>query len=108
MSVWLAMTANQPATIAPGTKITMQNWRQYQQFMPFGMIELFKGNYFWKIPQDIEIDVGPTVSYPLPKSYVAATEKYSSQVRVVHLADGNNDIANYVGGEPFPSPSGTR
>ena len=104
MPAWLAMTANQPATIAPGTKITMQNWRQYQQFMPFGMIELFKGDYFWKIPQDIEIDVGPTVSYPPPKSYVAATEKYSSQVRVVHLADGNNDIANYVGGEPFPSP----
>jgi len=44
------------------------------------------------------------VSYPLPKSYIAATEKYSSQVRVVHRADGNNDIVNYVGGEPFPSP----
>jgi hypothetical protein len=104
MNAWLAITANQPATIAPGTKITIRNWRKYQQFMPLGMIELFKGTYFWKIPEDVEIDVGPTVSYPLAKSYVVATEKYSSQVRVVHLADGNNDIANYVGGEPFPSP----
>jgi hypothetical protein len=104
MSAWLAMSANQPATIAPGTEITIRNWRQYQQFMPLGMIELFKGTYFWKIPKDVEIDVGPTIAYPLPKRYVAATEKYSSQVRVAHLADGNNDIVNYVGGEPFPRP----
>lgn len=104
MHDWLAMTSDQPAAIAPGTKITTRNWREYEQFMPLGMIELFKGSYFWKIPQNIEIDVGPTFSYPLPKSYVDATEKYSSGVRVTHLADGNNDIVNYNGGEPFPSP----
>ena len=104
MSAWLAMTAHQPEGIASGTKITMRNWRRYQQFMPLGLVELFNGTHFWKIPPETEIEVGPTVSYPLAKSYVDATEKYSSQVRVVHLSNGNNDIANYIGGEPFPSP----
>jgi len=104
MSAWLAMTAHQPEGIAPGTKITMRNWRQYKQFMPLGMVELFNGTHFWKMPPEVEIEVGPTISYPPQKSYVHATEKYSSQVRVIHLPDGNNDIANYVGGEPFPSP----
>ena len=29
------------STISPGTVITIANWRQYQQFMPDGMITLF-------------------------------------------------------------------
>jgi hypothetical protein len=33
-------------TIPPGTQITMQNWNQYKQFMPDGMVALFQGNYF--------------------------------------------------------------
>src|SRR5260370_25725357 len=72
--------------------------------MPMGMIELFRGAHFWKMPRNVEIDVGPTVSYPVPRFYVDATEKNSSQVRVVHLPDGNNDISNYAGGDPFPTP----
>ena len=103
MQDWLALTAHQRTGIAPGTRITMANWQQYQQYMPLGMIDLFRGMYFWKMPRDVEIDVGPTVSYPVPRFYVDATEKHSGQVQVVHLADGNNDIANYVAGEPFPS-----
>ena len=47
--------------IAPGTRITMQNWDQYSQFMPDGMRELFQGKYFWKMPADVALDVGPTV-----------------------------------------------
>src|SRR5713226_9859931 len=39
-------------TIAPGTVITMQNWQQYKQFMPDGMVWLFGGQYFWKMPAD--------------------------------------------------------
>ncbi len=105
MQNWVAATAHQEGAIAPGTRITMRNWQQYQQYMPLGMIELFKGNHYWKMPPDVEIDVGPTVGYPLPRSYVDFTEKHSGQVRVMHLADGNNDIANYAGGEPFPNPS---
>ncbi len=91
--------------IAPGTTITMQNWRQYRQFMPDGMVDLFEGKYFWKMPADVQMEVGPTVIHPLPQGYVAATEKYSSQVRLVTLPDGGLTVENYMGGEPFPNPS---
>jgi Protein of unknown function (DUF1329) len=86
------------------TKITLRNWQQYQQYMPLGMIKLFEGKYFWKMPADIEIDIGPTIDERPPAAYVKATEKYSSRVQVEHLADGHNDLRNYVGGEPFPNP----
>jgi Protein of unknown function (DUF1329) len=104
MEDWLALTAHQEGVIAPGTRITMENWRQHQQYMPLGMIELFRGTHFWKMPQNVEIDVGPTVSYPVPRFHVAATEKNSGQVQVVHLPDGNYDISNYAGGDLFPTP----
>ncbi|HEV3110118.1 MAG TPA: hypothetical protein VGY99_06465 [Candidatus Binataceae bacterium] len=44
---WLGLSAHQGAGIDPGTRITMANWQQYQQYMPLGMIELFGGKYFW-------------------------------------------------------------
>jgi len=101
MKAWLADTANQ-TTIPPGTKITTQNWQQYKQFMPVGMIALFEGKYFWKMPGDVEMEVGPTINHPLPKAFVEVTEKYSSQTRVVHRPDGRMDIVNFVAGWPFP------
>ena len=85
-------------------KITVQNWEKYRNDMPAGMIRLFEGKDFWKMPNDVEIDVGPMVSEHPPAGYLKATEEYSRQVRVVHLADGHNDLSNYVGGEPFPKP----
>ena len=91
-------------TIPVGTTITLQNWREYQQYLPQGMIELFKRTHFWKIPAEIEISVGPTTVASLPTGYVAATEKYSHNVKIVHLANGRNDLVNYIGGEPFPNP----
>jgi hypothetical protein len=91
-------------TIPIGTTISLQNWREYQQYMPQGMIELFKRTHFWKMPAEIEISVGPTTVVPLPAGYLAATEKYSHNARVVHLPNGHNDLVNYVGGEPFPNP----
>jgi len=105
MQNWVTATARQEGAVAPRTRVTMSNWQQYQQYMPLGMVELFRGTHYWKMPADVQIDVGPTVSYPLPRSYVDFTEKHSSQVRVTHLADGNNDIVNYMGGEPFPNPA---
>lgn len=93
-----------PNGIPIGTKITMANWRQYQQFMPDGMIELFAGAQFWKMPPDVEIDIGPTFDYPLPRSYTDATEQYASQVRLVKLPDGHWTLQNYVAGRPFPDP----
>ena len=103
MQDWVNATKSQ-GTIPPGTKITGQNWQQYKQFMPVGMIDLFQGTYFWKMPSDVEMDVGPTVSHPLTKAYMDASEKYGSQTRVVHDPDGTMNIENYVAGAPFPNP----
>jgi hypothetical protein len=92
------------ATIPPGTVITMANWQQFRTFMPDGMAALFEGKYFWKMPPDVRIEVGPTVNLPLPRQYLAATERYSPQVRVAELPDGGVTIDNYQGGIPFPNP----
>jgi len=103
MRAWLAATAGQGA-IAPGTTISMSNWRLYQQFMPVGMIGLFAGDYFWKMPADVAMPVGPTVTHPLSQAYLDASEKYGGQTAVIHQTDGTNDLANYVAGMPFPNP----
>src|SRR5215471_7982082 len=64
-------TANEAAQpIPPGTKISMQNWQQYRQFMPDGMAALFEGKYAWKMPPDVSLEVGPTVIHPLPHNYM--------------------------------------
>ncbi|MGH7932715.1 MAG: DUF1329 domain-containing protein, partial [Candidatus Binataceae bacterium] len=83
----------------------MQNWRQFRQFMPDGMVALFEGRYFWKMPPDVEMVVGPTVLNPLPEDYLAATEKHAGQVKIVALPDGGRTISGYSGGEPFPTPT---
>jgi hypothetical protein len=90
--------------IPPGTIITMQNWRHYQQYMPDGMVALFEGQYFWKMPDDVSMEVGPSIIHPLPPNYLAATEKYSGQVRIVELHDGGLNLTGYQGGIPFPTP----
>jgi hypothetical protein len=91
--------------IPPGTSITMQNWQLYRQFMPDGMVALFEGKYFWKMPADVRIDVGSTIIHPLPPNYLAATEKYSGQVRIVELPNGGLNLTGYQGGIPFPLPA---
>lgn len=92
-------------SIAPGTQITIQNWRQYSQFMPEGMRDLFEGKYFWKMPADVELDVGPTVIHPLPKSYLRATEQGRGRTELTSLPDGRLNIEGYSGGIPFPAPA---
>src|ERR1700758_4222993 len=67
MDGWLKMSQNQ-GDIPVGTKITMQNWQQYKQFMPLGMIKLFEGAYGWKMPADVEMNVGPARFELIPKS----------------------------------------
>ena len=59
------------------------------------------------MPTDVQMDVGPTVVHPLPKTYMEATEKYSGQVKIVELPDGALTLSNYQGGIPFPNPSRT-
>jgi hypothetical protein len=93
------------ATIPPGTTITMANWQQYRQFMPDGIIALFEGSHFWKMPADVELPVGPTVIHQLPRNYLAATENHSNSVRLVELPDGGLSMQGYQGGIPFPNPA---
>ena len=92
-------------TIPAGTKITVHNWNQYKQFMPDGMIALFEGKYFWKMPADVEMRIGPTRDYMPPPGYMAATEKYGDQTQVVQLPGGRYDLKNYTAGAPFPNPA---
>jgi hypothetical protein len=103
MDQWLKTSEHQ-GDLPVGTKITMANWQQYQQFMPLGMIKLFEGHYYWKMPADVEMDVGPTHIGNLPKGWVEATEKYGAQTSVDVLPSGHYVIKNYQGGTPFPNP----
>jgi hypothetical protein len=57
------------------------------------------------MPDDVRMVVGPTLLHTLPKNYLAATEKYASQVQLVELPDGGLSLANYHGGIPFPNPT---
>jgi hypothetical protein len=90
--------------IPPGTTITMQNWQNFKQYMPDGMVALFQGKYAWKIPDDVAMEVGPPLNYPLPKNYLDATEKYASRIQIVELPDGGLTLKGYQGGIPFPNP----
>ncbi|HTW86366.1 MAG TPA: DUF1329 domain-containing protein [Candidatus Binataceae bacterium] len=91
--------------IPDGTIITLQNWQQYQQYIPGGMQELFKGHYFWKLPPDYQMVVGPTHHYHPPKTFEDYTEKYSGQVRISNASDGRHLLTGYVSGWPFPNPT---
>jgi Protein of unknown function (DUF1329) len=95
---------NDADSVPDGTVITMQNWQNYRQFMPDGMAAFFEGRYFWKMPADVQMPVGPTIIHPLPSGYMEATEKYSAQVKVVELPDGGLTLSGYNGGIPFPQP----
>ena len=99
-----ALVSTAADSIPVGTTITPQNWSDYKAFMPDGMAALFQGTYFWKMPSDAQINVGPTVIHPLPKNYIVATEKYSSQIKIVGLDDGGLTLSGYQGGIPFPAP----
>ena len=98
-------TATAASAIPLGTVITTANWRQYQQFMPDGMVTLFEGRSSWKMPDDLAMTVGPTVIHPLPAGYLAATEKYSPTTKLVELPAGGLTISGYQGGIPFPNPA---
>jgi len=87
-----------------GTKITQANWQQYQQFMPESMIHLWKGDLFWHMPANIEIDVGPTRHLFPPKPFREDTEKYGNQTTLIKNSEGGYVPGGYVGGSPFANP----
>src|SRR5271169_5614527 len=59
--------------IPPGTVINSSNWSQYREYMTDGEIGLWEGKWFWKMPADAQINVGPTTVYPLPEAFVEAS-----------------------------------
>jgi hypothetical protein len=101
-----AKEAEHQGTLAPGMVITRQNYQQYKSFFPYGIQTFWEGTGFWKMPDDVEIHVVPTEVLPLPKLYVAATEKYGNQTKLVPESDGKLRLENYIAGSPFPNPSG--
>ena len=103
MQEWLKETVNQ-GTLAPGTTINQSNWQQYKHFMPYGMQTLFEGKYFWKMPADVAMTIGPTKLLPLPRGYTEASEKYGSQTSVGTTPAGHHFVQGYIAGEPFPNP----
>jgi hypothetical protein len=103
MDQWIKDTANQGA-LPIGTKVTTANWQQYKNFLPLGMQKLYEGKYFWKMPPDAVLEVGPTVNNFVPKNWRDATEKYGRQTTVEVLPNGHYVMHNYHGGTPFPNP----
>jgi hypothetical protein len=90
--------------IPPGTKITAQNWQHYRQFMSEGMIALFEGSHFWRMPDDVVIEVGQTKSIPLPAKYLQDTKRNFGNVRLEGLSSGGYVPVGYKAGVPFPDP----
>jgi hypothetical protein len=93
-------------TVTPGTVITNQNWSTYKDCFSEGVQYFWQGAGFWKMPDDVEIHVGAPHTWNLPKPYVEANEKYGGQARLEKQADGRYRLVNYIGGFPFPDPSG--
>jgi hypothetical protein len=91
-------------SIPPGTTITSSNWEQYKQFFTEGEIGLWQGRWFWKMPADVQINVGPTKVFPLPEPFVELSEKYGDQTQLVRMSDGRWQLKNYAAGMPFPVP----
>jgi len=99
--------ADSADTIAPGTKITLQNWRQYRRFMPFGLQVLYSGKYLWHVGSspDYTLTVGPSRHILLTRQFAQDTEKYGHQTQLVRVNTGGYDVRGYVAGLPFPNPT---
>jgi uncharacterized protein DUF1329 len=101
-----AAIASADCNVKPGDVITKQNWTQYKDCFSEGVQHFWQGDMFYKMPDDVQIKVGPQHNWILPKPFVEATEKYGGQTRLVKQGDGRYKLDNYVAGVPFPNPSG--
>jgi hypothetical protein len=88
----------------PGTQITYANWQSYKEFMPPAMQALFTGEHFWKMPVDVQMEVGPTLPMPLPPAYLSDTEKNAGRATLRKLPDAGYIPQGYATGIPFPNP----
>lgn len=100
----LVAGAASASTGTPGAIITQRNWQRYRQFMSEGLVALFEGKQFWHLPADLQIEVGPTISIPLPKKYLDDTVRYSNRVKLIRTSSGGYVPIGYVAGLPFPHP----
>jgi len=78
------------ASIKPGDVITPDNAASVQDLLSPGNFALAK--------QGMRLKIVPTGHIEWPPPYKAATEKYSSQVRL----NDKGELQNYVAGLPFP------
>ncbi|HKD69266.1 MAG TPA: DUF1329 domain-containing protein [Candidatus Binataceae bacterium] len=90
-------------TVPDGTRVTAQNWPQYQKFLSLAMRAFFSGKYFWRAEPDFYLEVGPTRPLPPPLEYRQDTEKYSQASKLVPVGEGAYTVTGYVAGQPFPS-----
>jgi len=100
-------TEHSPAladTVPEGTVISAANWRRYARFMPAGMQAIFAGDHFWRMPSDVQIEIGPTIPIALPQKFLDDTASYAKQVRLAQAAEGGYVPVGYVAGIPFPQP----
>ncbi len=100
--------ADSAQTVPPGTKITVENWQHYKQFLPIGLQWLYSGNYSYKLQPgaDYTIEVQATRSIPPPHQFALDSEKYSGRGSWNPLGGGRFGIQGYVAGLPFPNPAG--
>ena len=72
-------------TVPVGTRITLQNWQQYKQFMPIGLQAAFGAGYTFHVTSDpmYAMVVGPTTHVTAPRQWLKDGEKYGSQVKLV-------------------------
>jgi hypothetical protein len=62
--------------------------------------DLASPGLIWTVKQGMTMKIIESRDLPLPKRYVEATEKYSSQVK---LAKGGLALEGYIAGMPFPN-----
>ncbi len=95
-------------TIPPGTRITLENWRQYRNFMPIWLQGAFNGNSGIHVGSGPEyaMVVGATVHYPMPGRWKQDAEKYGNQAALIRQPNGGYVMKGWVAGPPFPNPHG--
>jgi hypothetical protein len=77
--------------VAPGDVITKQNVDKVEGLVAEGVK--------WAVINGMDMTIVPYREIPMPKAYLAATEKYGTQTS---LSD-KNELQNWVAGKPFPT-----
>ena len=85
------VAAASAAEPAPGTVVAAENLEQYGSFLGPALR--------WAVDRGLQMEVVAARPIPLEPARLAATEKYSAQVR---LSDDKLRIENFIAGLPFP------